>query len=218
VQRTKLQTVPLHLWRLTRESRQAPEWIQHLLELAGGKNFFCEPMYRAIWGWNRLELIGGKWTDFDPITGCVMRERFEMRRIPKYGPPLFNENRWYIERYYPPEHFGSKRQWRTLTLEMEGLDSIGQMGPFPSRGDYKHFFTVEGPDLGFRELTLERGLWLANLVKTSERAHRRTLQQEKDALAAKEAADRAIEHEMLMESIPAFAYQPTSGPIKTKNW
>ncbi len=46
--------------QIIRETHDTPESVQRMLTLAGGKNLFAEPMYRAIWGWNRLTWIGGK--------------------------------------------------------------------------------------------------------------------------------------------------------------
>lgn len=183
--------------------------MQELLTYAGGTNWYGEPMYRFIWGWNRIELIGGKWTDHDPVTGAIVRETVEMRRVPKYSSPLFDENRWYVERWYSPERFGSRAKWEAQTIEVEGAYSIPAMGPYPSRGDYKHFFTIENKQHGFLQLTWPRAIWMAGVVWTSERAHKKTLAQQKDAIAAQEAKEQAQRLEELDATIPAFDYQPT---------
>ena len=46
------------------------------LALAGGRNRFGEPNYRAVWGWSRLDWIGGKWEDRD-ASGSLIREVVE---------------------------------------------------------------------------------------------------------------------------------------------
>lgn len=194
--------------RIIRETHEAPASMQELLTRAAGRNWYGEPMYRFIWGSNRTELVGGKWTDYSP-TGSVLRERFEMRRVLKYTLPYFNENRWYIERWYPPEHFGARRLWTERTIEMDGFQAIEALGPFPSRGDYKHFYTVENKHQEFVQLTWPRALWLASVAWSSERAHKKTLQQERDRLAAKEAEQSKRDLEALEDTIPAFNYQPT---------
>jgi hypothetical protein len=123
-----------------RETRDTPAAVTETLLLAGGVNRFGEPNFRAVWGWNRLDWIGGKWEDRDEH-GVLLREVTEFRREPKYFPV----DRWHIERWLAPETYGPPSWW-SLTLEPE-------LGPYPSRGDYEHCFTVETRDGGFLELT-----------------------------------------------------------------
>ena len=66
-----------------RETHDPPETVARVLELAGGRNRLGEPNYRAVWGWNRLAWIGGKFEDRDEH-GALLRERVELRREPKY--------------------------------------------------------------------------------------------------------------------------------------
>jgi hypothetical protein len=51
--------------RVVRERHEATAFVERVLRLAGGNNRFGEPNYRAVWGWNRLGWIGGKWEDRD---------------------------------------------------------------------------------------------------------------------------------------------------------
>ena len=131
-----------------REHYFAPACVARALALAGGCNRFGEANYRAVWGWSRLDWIGGKWEDRDS-TGALLREVVELRREPKYTP----HNRWHIERWMPPESYGSPEQWHAETLEIENRRSIPALGPYPSRGDYEHCFTLEGPGGEFVQLT-----------------------------------------------------------------
>ena len=123
-----------------RENYIAPACVAGALALAGGYNPFGEANYRAVWGWSRLDWIGGKWEDRDS-GGALVREVVEVRREPKYTP----HNRWHIERWMPPESYGSPEQWHAETLEIENGRNIPALGPYPSRGDYEHCFTLEGP-------------------------------------------------------------------------
>src|ERR1700722_10205243 len=91
-----------------RETRVASEDVARELLLAGGMNRFGEANYRAVWGWSRLDWIGGKWEDHDPHTGTLLREVIELRREPKYLP----HDRWHIERWMPPESYGSPGEGR----------------------------------------------------------------------------------------------------------
>ena len=110
------------------------------LARAGGRNRFGEPNFRLVWGWSRLTWIGGKWTLFD-AQGNETGSRIELRREPKYFPL----NRWHVERWLPPESYGSPESWRAKTTEVEDGIRYPALGPYPWRGDWEHVFTLEGP-------------------------------------------------------------------------
>ena len=122
---------------VTRETHETPPEIARILALAGGLNRFGEPNFRAVWGWNRLGWIGGRWTDRD-ASGAVVRETIGVRRAPKYFP----HDRWHIERWCPPESYGSPEEWARATLEIKDGINVPALGPYPSRGEYEHVFTV----------------------------------------------------------------------------
>ncbi len=124
-----------------RETHDTPPEVSEVLRVAGGVNQFGEAIFRACWGWSRLDWIGGTWEDRDEH-GVLLREVTEFRREPKYFPA----NRWHIERWMPPETYGTPKMWYGGTLGAE-------LGPYPSRGDYEHCFTLETPEGGFLQLT-----------------------------------------------------------------
>ena len=190
---------------VVRESREAPAKYQEMLRRAAGNNPFGEPRYRFVWGQNRLEWLGGKWEDRDEH-GILIREVVEVRHVLKYAPPLFASDRWYVEQWYANEV--TREQWSVKNIEGDnGGPSFSYedaFGPYPSKGRYRHFFTVEGPDNRFRELTPERAQWLANLVWSSEHAAKKTLQQEKDVLADRQHKESAANIEVMDEQTPAF--------------
>jgi hypothetical protein len=126
---------------ILRETHETPETVARRLARAGGCNRYGEANYRAVWGWNRLAWIGGKFEERDPATGSLLREVVELRQEPKY-PAV---NRWHIERWVPPEVYGSPNVWYAQTIERENGVSIPALGPYPSRGEYEHCFTLEGP-------------------------------------------------------------------------
>jgi hypothetical protein len=148
--------------RVIRETHDTPESVQTALTLAGGLNRFGEPNYRVVWGWNRLEWVGGKWTDRDN-SGNPFREVIELRQVPKYFP----QNRWHIERWMPPEIYGSRRAWNKQTLEREDGIFIPALGPYPSRGEYEHCFTLQGPKGEFIPLSPMAVKYIANAVEWS---------------------------------------------------
>ena len=123
-----------------REQHDCPEHITRALILAGGLNRFGQPNYRLVWGWSRLDWIGGEWTDRDH-SGNVIRKSIELRRVPKYS--MFS--RWHLEKWVPPEKYGSPRMWALETLENYGGILIPALGPYPQFGEYEHSITIDEP-------------------------------------------------------------------------
>jgi len=112
--------------RVTRETHDTPAAIAARITRAGGTNRYGEPNFRVVWGGARLTWIGGRWTDRD-AHGNVSREAIELRQVPKYLPV----DRWHIERWMPPEFYGSPDQWRALTSETEDGIRIPALGHTP---------------------------------------------------------------------------------------
>lgn len=189
---------------ILRETHETPESVAHRLELAGGRNRFGEANYRAVWGWNRLAWIGGKFEDRDE-QGRLLRERVELRQEPKY-PAV---NRWHVERWVPPETYGSPRQWYAQTVELAGGRSVPALGPYPSRGEYEHCFTLETPSGEFVQLTPTIAEHIACAIERSRCAPRAA---QRNALYDRaQRADMAYEtwaYDLLDDAAPAFHRQP----------
>ena len=189
---------------VVRETHDTPESVAHRLERAGGLNRYGEPNYRAVWGWNRLAWIGGKFEDRDEH-GALLRVRVELRREPKY-PAV---NRWHIERWLPSETYGSPRAWYSQTIERENGSSIPSLGPYPSRGEYEHCFTLEGPDGEFVQLTPTAAEHIARAIEWSRKFSRA---KQRAGLYSREAReDRSYENwafDQLDDTVPAFHKQP----------
>lgn len=113
----------------------------------GGRNRFGGPNLRVVWSNSRLGLIGGKFEERD-ADGYLIREVFKLQRMPKY--PI--ENRWIIELWYPPEHFGSPETWFKNTTEYREEGNIPQLGPYPVRGEYEFCSVLETWDGQFMQL------------------------------------------------------------------
>jgi hypothetical protein len=188
-----------------RETHDTPGAVTQRLARAGGLNRFGEPNYRAIWGWNRLAWIGGKFEDRDPATGSLLREVVELRQEPKY----LAVNRWHIEKWLPPEAYGSPRAWYAQTIERENGVSIPALGPYPSRGDYEHCFTLEGPRGDFVQLTPTIAEHIARAIEWSRKfprsAGKRALY---DREQRQERANDACAYDVLDDAVPAFHKQP----------
>ena len=164
--------------RILRETHEAPGAVASELALGGGRNLFGEANYRAVWGWSRLDWIGGKWEDRD-ASGALVRAVVELRREPKYIP----HDRWHIERWVPAESYGSPAQWRAQTLEIADGRIVAALGPYPSRGDYEHCFTLEGPRGEFVQLTPAVARYVARAIEAGRGAAR---SKRKEALAERE--------------------------------
>jgi len=189
---------------VVRETHDTPETVAHRLERAGGVNRFGEPNYRAVWGWSRLAWIGGKFEDRDEH-GALLRERVELRWEPKY-PAV---NRWHIERWLPPEVYGSPRAWYAQTIERENGISIPALGPYPARGEYEHCFTLESPRGEFVQLTPTIAEHIARAIEWSRKFPRAS---QRAGLYSREAhEDRMYEDwafDQLDDAVPAFHNQP----------
>jgi hypothetical protein len=125
--------------QVTRETHETPSEVTERIMHAGGVNIFGEPNYRLVWGWNRLSWLGGKWGD-GPV---------ELRLEPKYLPI----ERWHLEKWLPPESYGSPLTWEMQTTQEEDGIRFPALGPYPSRGEYEHCFTLQGPDGEFLPLS-----------------------------------------------------------------
>lgn len=190
--------------QVVRETHETPDNVASRLGLAGGSNRFGEPNYRAVWGWNRLAWIGGKFEDRDS-NGVLLRERIELRKEPKYP----SVNRWHIERWVPPEVYGSPRTWYAQTNEIANGRAVAALGPYPSRGEYEHCFTLETPSGEFIQLTPTVAEYITTAI---ERARCKPRGRSREKLYDREAReDRAYENwafELLDDQSPAFHKQP----------
>ncbi len=190
---------------VVRETHDTPETVAHRLARAGGANRFGEVNYRVVWGWNRLAWIGGKFEERDPATGSLLREVVELRQEPKY----LAVNRWHIERWLPPEVYGSPRAWYAHTIERENGISVPALGPYPSRGEYEHCFTLESPCGEFVQLTPTIAEHIALAIEWSRRAPRarsRARLYEREACSGRNYENWAFD--VLDDSVPAFHKQP----------
>jgi len=192
------------LIRVTRETHETPAGVQELAARAGGVNRYGEANFRVVWGGSRLAWVGGRWTDRD-AHGNTIRETVEMRRVPKYLP----EDRWHIERWMPAESYGSPEQWLAQTTEVEDGVRIAALGPYPSRGDYEHCFTIESARGEFIPLTPAACDWIVRAIEWSRRQRRTEM---RGAIAAREARrerhmDRGMD-DILDDAVPAFHGEP----------
>jgi hypothetical protein len=190
--------------RVLRETHDTPLAIADRVTRAGGWNRLGEPNFRVVWGRSRLTWIGGKWTDYD-IHGNIVRRVIELRRLPKYVP----FDRWHIERWIPPEAFGSPRFWHAFTLEREDGIAIPALGPYPSRGEYEHCFTLQTARGEFVPLGVAA---CDQVIRAIEWARRTSWRDKRRAIDTRDAKrDRAWDSradDILDDAVPAFHSQP----------
>lgn len=201
--RARLQPASAHI-AILRETHNTPLQVTERLLRAGGMNRYGQANYRAIWGWNRLAWIGGKFEDRDE-RGDLVREVVELRREPKYAAV----NRWHIERWMPPESYGSPRQWYAQTVERENGVNIPALGPYPYRGDYEHCFTLQDPRGEFVQLTSAAAEHIAHAIEWSRKAPRAAGKRQIDDHSTRE--ERAYDqwaYDVLDDSVRAFHQQP----------
>jgi len=165
MQRHAPRTFP-SLIHVTRETHETPAAIEERVTRAGGTNRYGEPQFRVVWGGARLAWIGGRWTDRD-ASGNMIREAVELRRVPKYLP---------VDR--------SPDEWRAQTTEIDGGMRIAALGPYPSRGDYEHCFTLESTAGEFIPLTTAACDWIVRAVEWARQQPRSKV---RGAVAAREA-------------------------------
>jgi hypothetical protein len=190
--------------RVLRETHDTPEAVAHRLKRAGGINRFGEANYRAMWGWNRLAWIGGKFEDRDE-QGTLLRERVELRQEPKYPAVI----RWHIERWLPPETYGSPRSWYAQTIEREDGISIPALGPYPSRGEYEHCFTLETTRGEFVQLTPTIAEHIARAIEYSRNfARAKTRGRLYDREQRTERNYDQWAYDVMDDAVPAFHKQP----------
>jgi hypothetical protein len=119
---------------------KTPPEIEKRITDTGGLNRFGEPLYRIIWGYERIVPITGFWfTGFDALGQPVQSDVPETRMEPKYMPA----DRWHLEMWRPPEEYGTPDTWRQQGLEVYGGYTCDTAGEFPSRGDYELILTFQ---------------------------------------------------------------------------
>ena len=187
--------------QITRETHETPEWASARLLTLGGRNRFGGPNFRCVWGWNRLDWVGGKFEDRDD-DGNLIREVLGLRRMPRYP----NCNRWYVEQWLPPEKYGSPENWMRQTREWGEEGNIPQLGPYPSLGEYEMLSVLETESGEFVQLTplvLDEIIWALRTIK--KRGYQEGVRARK-ALAEKRRQEAVkFGHEYLNEAtLPLF--------------
>lgn len=129
--------------------KKCPPHVAKALRIAGGLNPHGAPMFRVVWGWDRIVPITGQWEEWetqvatltDKVTGYKESRPFtrmvssviETRFEPKYLPA----NCWHLEMWRPPEEYGDPATWRKAGAEVLDGMTIDTAGVFPFGGEYE---------------------------------------------------------------------------------
>lgn len=199
---------------------KCPAYVARELRLAGGENPYGEPMFRVIWGYDRIVPITGEWQEFeqfaatltDKATGFsevrhftkLKRSVIETRHQPKYLPG----NCWHLEKWCPCEF--TPEQWKELGEEViQGL-TIDTSGPYPERGEYELCYplTTDGTNHGEPiPLVMAVVAELAQKIRAGKERfsfmQRRAAIQQREALAEEGLMKRT--RDMLKDGLRPFA-------------
>lgn len=198
--------------KVLKESKPTPPHVAEAVARAGGYNVFGEPNFRVVWGWDRLTLVGGKFEEWEldsrnrPV--AIKRVTYEYRRTPKYDP----FDRWHVEKWMPPRFYGNPKTWPERTREVVDGREFLELGPFPSRGEYEHVFTLKKPDGGFLDLTPSTLEMVVRVIERSrylvKRDRARAMQSLKEREQRKRREWDSFADAVLDNEAPAFAMQP----------
>lgn len=192
--------------------------LQKELTKVGGVNQFGEPNFRLVWGQNERKIAFGalhmkyiigraiRWEDkFDPKTNLHTKERI----VEEIGLPRF-----ILEEWMPPDFFGTPQVWENHRWNW--IDGIREdnLGPYPERGRYVHYSTVETDEGEFRYPD-QRELNLVAQAMWDRRNVTHNLEQEmKDEREAVERAEQKREDDLeqdLKDSINIHYNRLTEG-------
>jgi hypothetical protein len=202
------------------EHKTASPEIQARIARTGGWNRLGEPNFRLVWGWSRLSLFGGKWEEW-PLDDrgqvksmAPIRVIYSYRWLPKYEPWFA----WHVERWIPPEHFGTPASWYAATRSVEDGRTFYDLGPFPRRGEYEQCFPVIDPKNPKIPIELTPSLvdYIVAAIEFSRRVVHRDKAKALEALRRRESRREAdwdqYADSVLDDAAPAFGGRPTSFP------
>ncbi len=132
--------------------REVNPSVEAAINAVSPLNTYGNPVFRAIWSADVLHWVAGWWNDYDLESGTFIRRVWQARKVPKYQMAA----RWVIEKWMPPEFFGSREQWEEATRivsEDNALEFALELGPYPAEGDYIHLWTCDTPDGKYLEIT-----------------------------------------------------------------
>lgn len=123
--------------------------VERAVNAVSPRNIYNRPVHRVVWSPDAMHWACGWWNDYDNH-GAFVRRVFEARRCPKYQ----FASRWVVEKWHPPEFFGSREHWDKVTAEYTATHgTLLELGPYPSEGDYVFMWKCENVDGSYLEIT-----------------------------------------------------------------
>lgn len=123
--------------------------VEAAVKAASPLNLYGQPIFRVIWSPDSFDWAAGWWNDYDS-NGTFVRQVWEARYVPRYH---FTP-RWIVERWMPPEFFGTKELWEKFTTEFsETHGSMLELGPYPAEGKFLFVWKCENADGSYLEIT-----------------------------------------------------------------
>lgn len=208
------------------ERRQCPpEFVDRLIAL-GGLNRFGEPNWRVVWGQSEIEIVGGTWDVPKPGTHFIVNPKGELQEMPntmevaEMREVLKYEGQacWVLERWFPPENYGTEFQWYTENADPKG-SGLSLLGKYPDEGYYEtcqRLITSEGRAVELNDAVLD--YYVPMILKTHEttdaerKAARNKLREEE---AEKEHARKV---QMYVDAAPDSRPKSFSGQGSKKSW
>ena len=189
-----------------------PDLVKKAVLAVGGRTVYGDPLYRLVWGWQRLELRIGVHTDHDD-SGNAIRRELRAEWWPRYSP----RDRWHLETWKPPEFYGSPDKWEDDTYAWIGGERVPQLGPYPSQGEYEHVAVCQSED---GEFMLPTEAAVTDLILWHRRALALTKTERKALAAARDAEEREVRRNRYRDIIDseakAFPFR-TWVPVSGKN-
>lgn len=186
--------------------------FQRRIDRQVGLNRFGEPLYRLVWGWQRLDWLAGLVDRYND-KGTWLCQQYGLFYEPKYsylGSAALD--RWIVEKWMPPEDYGTRETWEYETEEVEGARTTQALGPYPSRGDYELSFVIQDQKAGhFLQLTsemVERIIGVTEVSRRLDSDKRRQLLEEEEERKQK-ALKNEIE-ELWDDAAVAFGGNPNT--------
>lgn len=129
--------------------RRVDPSVQSVIEAISPRNIYDRPVYRAVWSKDVMHWACGWWNDYNN-QGHLVRRVFEPRYVPKY---LFSP-RWLMEKWHPPEFFGTPEMWEEVTAQYSSQHGREfELGPYPREGDYVFLWKCDDVNGKYLDLT-----------------------------------------------------------------
>ncbi len=177
--------------------------VQRVLVDFGGLNQFGGQNYRIVWGYRRGFWLGNQY-------------------YLQYTDRPRHKERWHLEKWCAPEHFGTPEQWYASAMMDVGGMLMNVLGPYPAEGDYIRVIVFENYHTG-EFVKPEPDMVMEAIIRNRQHAEQSKLQI-RDRIREEMAAKRKLTEDRKDEEIDkreaAFGLRswiPVGGPTTPKH-